>query len=404
MATSTNSAAAPRCRAHKPLRASLASLGLLWISGAALRMPVLAVPPLLPLIHSDLNLSETEIGTLAGLPLLLFATAAVPSSLAIARFGAKSTLVAGLFVTAVASALRGAAVDAVTLFAATMVMGGGIAVMQPALPPLVRAWLPERIGLATATYTNGLLVGEILAVSLTLPWLLPLAGGSWRTAIALWGVPILAIALLVVWRGARPVAVAPGEARGPRWWPDWRDPHIWKLGLLFGSVNSIYFSSNAFLPEYLSHVGASAEISSALTALNFGQLPASLLMLGLAEHLIGRPSAYAVAGWLCLASVLGILLMSGIWAVVWAGMRGFAGGMAAVLKRGLPPLLSAPDDVHRTAAGMFTISYTCAVAIPIIGGLAWDASGLAPVAFAPIGVCALVIVVLPFWIEFRRRI
>jgi MFS transporter, CP family, cyanate transporter len=74
-----------------------------------------------------------------------------------------------------------------------------------------------------------------------------------------------------------------------------------------------------------------------------------------------------------------------------------------VLILALPPQLSAPNDAHRTAAGMFTISYSCAVAIPIIGGLAWDASGLAPVAFAPIALCALGITMLPFAIDFRRR-
>jgi len=35
-----------------------------------------------------------------------------------------------------------------------------------------------------------------------------------------------------------------------------------------------------------------------------------------------------------------------------------------VLMLALPPLLSAPDDVHRMSAAMFTISYPCAVAIP----------------------------------------
>ena len=39
-----------------PLRRLLISLGLLWLAGAALRMTVLAVPPLLPLIHGDLDL------------------------------------------------------------------------------------------------------------------------------------------------------------------------------------------------------------------------------------------------------------------------------------------------------------------------------------------------------------
>jgi CP family cyanate transporter-like MFS transporter len=381
----------------------LTSLGLLWLAGAALRMTVLAVPPLLPLIHRDLDLSETEIGTLAGLPALLFAAAAVPASLVIARFGARRTLVAGLIVTALASAARGAAADVAMLFAATIVMGGGIAVMQPALPPIVRAWLPDRIGFATAVYTNGLLFGEILAVSLTLPLVLPLAGGNWRIAIALWGLPVLLTALMVTLLGPRRSSAQAAETGRRRWWPDWRDARIWQLGFLFGSVNSIYFSTNAFLPEYLAHTGAGELIGSALTALNLGQLPASLLMLGLAERLLRRPSAYVAAGLMCLASVLGLLLMSGPWVVFWAGLIGFADAVAFVLILALPPLLSAPDDAHRTAAGMFTISYSCAVAIPIIGGLAWDASGIAPVAFVPIGLCALVISTLPLGIDFRRR-
>jgi CP family cyanate transporter-like MFS transporter len=386
-----------------PLRRLLISLGLLWLAGAALRMTVLAVPPLLPLSHGDLALSETEIGTLAGLPALMFAAAAVPGSLIIARFGARGALIAGLLVTALAGAARAAASDVATLFAATLVMGGGIAVMQPALPPIVRAWLPDRIGFATAVYTNGLLIGEILAVSLTLPVVLPLAGGSWRAAIAFWGLPVLFTALLVALLGPRPTAAQSAQAGRRAWWPNWRDARIWQLGLLFGGVNSIYFSTNAFLPEYLNHVGAPEFIGSALTALNFGQLPASLLMLGLAGRLMGRPWAYGLAGLICLAGVFGVTLMSGLWVVFWAGLIGFGDAVAFVLILALPPLLSAPDDAHRTAAGMFTISYSCAVAIPIIGGLAWDASGIAPVAFVPIGLCALVIGALPFAIDFRRR-
>jgi hypothetical protein len=49
--------------------------------------------------------------------------------------------------------------------------------MQPAMPTAVRQWVPDRIGLGTAVYGNGLLVGECVPVVLTLPWLLPLVDG-----------------------------------------------------------------------------------------------------------------------------------------------------------------------------------------------------------------------------------
>ena len=142
---------------------------LLFLAGVGLRITVLAVPPVIPLLHADLGLTQTGLGILSGLPSLMFAWAAVPGSLLIARLGARPTLVLGLTATALASALRGAASEVVLLDAATLAMGLGIAVMQPSLPPLVRAWLPRGIGFGTAVYTSGLLIGEVLVVWLTIP-------------------------------------------------------------------------------------------------------------------------------------------------------------------------------------------------------------------------------------------
>jgi MFS transporter, CP family, cyanate transporter len=65
-----------------------------------------------------------------------------------------------------------------------------------------------------------------------------------------------------------------------------------------------------------------------------------------------------------------------------------------VLILALPPALSAPNDVHRTAAGMFTISYGLAVIVPVICGALWDLSGAAWTAFVPLAICAMVTTVL----------
>src|SRR6267142_5946910 len=84
-------------------------LGLLWLAGIAIRVPILGVPPLLPLLHDDLGLSQTQAGLLIGLPSAMFAVAAVPGSLLVARIGVGTTLILGLILTALASAGRGAA-------------------------------------------------------------------------------------------------------------------------------------------------------------------------------------------------------------------------------------------------------------------------------------------------------
>src|SRR5262252_5887975 len=250
--------------------------GLLWLAGVGLRLSILAVPPVILLIQADLRLSGTEVGVLSGLPLILFAIAALPGSLLIARFGALATLASGLLIAGVASGLRGAVLDVLVFYAATVVMSAGIAIMQPALPPLVRQWLPQRVSFGAAVFTNGLLVGETLPVMVTIPLVLPLVDGSWRWALAIWGLPLVLIAILTV-----ALAPAPKEApaAGRHWWPDWRNPLTWQSGILLGSVNSVYFCSNAFLPGYLTDAGRADLISAALTALNFGQLPASFALL-----------------------------------------------------------------------------------------------------------------------------
>ena len=71
-------------------------LALLWLAGAAMRIPLLVVPPIIPLIHDDLHMTETQVGALIGMPLIMFALAAVPGSLLIARFGVMLVAVAGL--------------------------------------------------------------------------------------------------------------------------------------------------------------------------------------------------------------------------------------------------------------------------------------------------------------------
>jgi CP family cyanate transporter-like MFS transporter len=378
-------------------------VALLWLAGNGLRITILAVPPVIPLIRSDFGMSETQVGILTGLPPVLFACTAVLGSLLIARFGALATLLAGLLATAAGSALRGAAPDMFTLYAATVVTGLGVAIMHPSLPPLVRTWLPHRIGFGTAVFTNGLLVGEILPVALTIPVLLPLLGNSWRESFMVWAVPVAAIAFVIMALVPRAPSSAQPAKVAQRWWPDWSDPLIWRLGIALGSVNAMYFSANAFLPDYLHYVGRPDLVSAALTALNLGQIPASLLLLAVAGRLERAIWPHIVCGAGSLAAIIGIALLPGPGIVACAGVLGFFAAAILILMLALPPLLAPPDDVHRVSAAMFTISYSCAVITPVFSGLAWDLTGVAQSAFVPLGACAVILMALAPTIRLDKR-
>src|SRR6516162_3679876 len=85
------------------------ALGLLWLSGMCLRITVLALPPVIPFLHADLNLSETDVGWLSSLAPMLFALMAIPGAVLIARFGIVPALVIGLLINAIGSTARAAA-------------------------------------------------------------------------------------------------------------------------------------------------------------------------------------------------------------------------------------------------------------------------------------------------------
>ena len=380
----------------------LTALALLWLTGCALRLTILAVPPVIPLIHDDLHLNATQIGVLTGLPSVMLALAAVPGSLLIARLGVRAAMIVGLVLTAIGGALRGTLPDITWLYAMTVVMGAGVAVMQVTMPPAVRNWAPRRIGFATAVYTNGLLIGELIPVALMLPLVMPLAG-NWQRGFAYWSVPVAAIAVLVLIFAPRTPAAASAAPVKRRWWPDWGSSLIWRLGVMLGTINAMYFATNAFLPDYLTSHGQGALISASLTALNASQLPASALLLAFASRLELKAWPYVVSGLLCILATAGLVFCTGAWVVASAALIGFSASSILILALALPPLLAPPDDVHRVTAAMFTISYSCAVVVPVISGMLWDTSGLAAMAFLPIALCGMILVVLAPAINHVRR-
>jgi MFS transporter, CP family, cyanate transporter len=374
-------------------------VAVLWLAGVDLRLTVLAVPPVLPLIHHAFALSERAIGALSGLPVLLFGLGAVPGSLLIARLGANRAAITGLLVIAAAGAARGLGPSVAMLFAMTFVMAAGVAIVQSALPSLVAYWFPSQPRFATAVYANGLLIGEILPVVMTIPLILPLTRGSWPASFVVWSAPVAVTALLVA-RCPKPEAAALISARTTtRWWPDWGSRRTWQLGLMLGGTGGCYFAANALIPDYLHAVGRPDLVTAGLGALNLGQLPASLLLLLAARSIAGRKAVFAGMQFIGLLGIT-ILTTATPWlTVLGAGLIGFCCAFSLIVTLALPPQLVAANVVHRLSAGMFAIGYTFSCLIPLAGGAIWDDSRLPAAGFA--APAASVVIVLAAAVTFR---
>src|ERR1700675_3831897 len=121
----------------RPVQQQWLAATLLWLAGNGLRLTILAVPPVIAMIRDDFSLSATEIGLLSSIPPALFAIAALMGSLLVARLGVRGALIGGLILVAAGSALRGASPSFAALFATTVLMSAGVAVMQPIMPTAV---------------------------------------------------------------------------------------------------------------------------------------------------------------------------------------------------------------------------------------------------------------------------
>ncbi|MGH7660844.1 MAG: CynX/NimT family MFS transporter [Vulcanimicrobiaceae bacterium] len=361
-----------------------------------MRITILAVPPVLPLIHRTLSMNEAAVGALTGLPLLLLGIAAVGGSLLIARIGARGAWIAGLLLVAAGSAARGAGPSEAMLFAMTFVMGLGVAVCQPAAPTTVGEWFPRSIGFATAIYVNGLLVGETLSAAFTIPYVLPWLRDNWELSLVFWSLPVWLAVVLFAMLGRNE---AP---RGTvRWWPDWRDGFMWRFGIILAGASVTYWSANAFIPDYLREFGRADAIEPSLTILNAAQLPGSLLTLFVADRLAGRRDVFVAIGIVAFASILAFIVASGWIALLAIGFLGAATSFTMVMVLALPPMVTEQHNVHRLSAGILTISYCVTFLGNLAGGALWDATHLALASFVPAIAGTLALTLLSIGIRLK---
>ena len=387
------------------LRAAVV-LGLFTLVGINLRSVILAVPPVLPQIQHDLGLSYTETGFLTSLPVLLMAGAAWPSGALAGRIGAKRSVAIGLALLGVGSLLRAVWPVATLLFLFTALLSLGIAVAQTAVPVLARQWFPARIGLASALYSDGLILGEAIAAGATRPLILgPLGSDAWVATFVVWSVPVfLALALWLVLAPAAPAlnAVSGRGVTGTfgRRTGSPSDRHARSrvsglhLGILIGAGSLVFFGMNGWIAPYNVAMGRQSETALTLLVLNAAQLPVSLAMTPFAQRLTGRRWPFIAAGCVCAVAFTGWFLTPGTLEPLWAGLMGGSSSFVFVLGIALPPLLAGKTEVARLTGQTLMLGYGVAFTGPLIGGGLWDLFGQPWLAFLPVAGAVVILLML----------
>ncbi|MDK7083158.1 MFS transporter [Pseudoglutamicibacter cumminsii] len=168
--------------AARAVSPALAIAGILLIA-TNLRMPMTSASPLLPRIREDVGLSAASASFLISLPLLCFAVFSPIVPRIAARFGLAHSLFGALIAVNVGIILR-SWVGSFGLWAGTVLIGVGIAIMNVLLPALIKRDFPDHAGTLTGVYSAFQSLMAALAAAVAVP-IAGLPGWGWQGALGL---------------------------------------------------------------------------------------------------------------------------------------------------------------------------------------------------------------------------
>lgn len=320
----TSDGGAPRPDGVRPLwhGRALALIGIALFA-FSLRSAVASLSPVLDHIRGDFDVPAWIVGAIGTAPPVCFAIFGLLTPRLERRLGLERLTVIALLVVSGGLVGRGLSGDAATLALTTAVIFAGVGVGNILLPPLVKKYFPDRIGLVTTLYST------TMAFSTFLPPLfaVPVADAAdWRFSLGMWAVfSTLAllpwVALLVRDRGG---AVAIEQASSRLLGRLWRLPLAWSVTVTFLVSGAVAYTSFAWLPSLLvDTAGVSPLQAGALLSL-FGMmgLPAALVVPVLVARYRVIPALFAIAVTSGLVGVAGLMFAPAAAPVLWVALLG----------------------------------------------------------------------------------
>jgi MFS family permease len=197
-------------RKDRPARGEAKLLALIGTGHFFSHFYLIALPPLFPLLATELGVSYAALGLLMSLPNLATMVLQTPVGFLVDRYGARRPLVVGLMVMGGAVAGAGVAPGYGALMLLMLLVGVGNSVFHPADYAILAARIePGRLGRAFSIHTFagslGWAASPAIVVFLTALW-------SWHAALVIIGLCGVAMALVILTQGQD--LETPGTAQG----------------------------------------------------------------------------------------------------------------------------------------------------------------------------------------------
>ena len=352
------SAGVPGPRSGQPtvrgrLAAAVLTPGLLLIA-LNLRIGVASVGPVLTSIREDLGLSATVASLLTTIPVVAFGAFAFLAPWLTRRLGMHQLLGLAMAALAVGIGLRRQP-SLASLFAGTIIVGAAIAIANVVMPAVIKRDFPDRIGPWMGVYSTALFLSAAIADGLTVP-LLPVVGGHWRPALALWTIPAVAACLLWLpqfFRATghgppRETAGASAAAGEPSFRAILTDPVAIAVTAFMGLQCTGYYVTLTWLPTLLQDHGMDPHSAGWMLSYSaFPGIAAALVSPALARRI--RPTwVPIVISVLCYAAAYAGLAIAPVrGAYLWMTLLGL--GQGASISLSLSYIAWRSSDARQTA-------------------------------------------------------
>lgn len=304
---------------------SLALLGILLVA-ANLRTAVAALSPIVTAISVDVPLGALAIGVLGMLPPLCFAAFGIFAPVFTRRVGLERVVVLSLVAILTGHLLRGGAGSLLWLILGSIVTFAGLGVGNVLLPPLVKKYFPDRVGLVTSLYVTVLSLSALVPPLVAVP-VADVAG--WRVSLGMWMLPALLalvpwVTMLVRHRISDTAPPAVQEAEPILLARIARSSIAWAIAMVFGTSSLNAYAMFAWLPLMLTQTaGITAGQAGSLLSLYAGVgLPCALLIPWLAVRMKNLSLLIYVGMFAFIAGDLGLLLVPGTLTVLWVFLAG----------------------------------------------------------------------------------
>jgi CP family cyanate transporter-like MFS transporter len=357
---------------------TVALLGIVLVA-ANLRTAVAALSPMIGQISADIPLSALAVGVLGMLPPVCFAAFGIVTPALTRRVGLERMLLLALVAMLIGHLVRGFSTSIGVLIVGSVIVFAGLGAGNVLLPPLVKKYFPDRVGLVTSLYAM------VMAVSTLVPPLVavPVADAAgWRVSLGMWAA--LASVALVPWivmiARHRTAALAnPGidEARPAILGRVWGSSVAWALAVVFAVSSLNAYAMFAWLPELLTQTaGVSAAQAGALLSLYAAMgIPAALVIPVLTSRLKNVGVLVYVGVFAFVLGDLGLLLAPTLVPWLWVALAGL-GPLLFPLSLVLINLRTRTHEGSVALSGFVQgVGYTLGALGPLLVGLLHELTG-----------------------------